>query len=81
MAHIKASGVTKGNRDSQGRRLGVKIYGGEKVTPGNIIIRQQGTKIHPGLGVKMGKDFTIFAVRQGTVKFKENRGDKFVFVE
>lgn len=81
MAHIKAGGVTKGNRDSIAKRLGVKIYGGEKVRPGNIIIRQRGTKVHPGEGVAMGKDFTIFAIKEGIVKFKEKYGDKHVFVE
>jgi large subunit ribosomal protein L27 len=81
MAHIKAGGVTKGNRDSVAKRLGVKIYGGEKVSPGNIIIRQRGTKIHPGEGVKMGNDFTIFAIKDGIVKFKQKYGDNFVTVE
>ncbi len=81
MAHIKAGAVTKGNRDSIAKRLGVKVYGGEKVTPGNIIIRQRGTKVHPGEGVKLGKDFTIFAVREGTVKFSKKYADTFVSVE
>lgn len=81
MAHIKAGGVTKGNRDSIAKRLGVKIYGGGKVTAGNIIIRQRGTKVHPGEGVAMGKDFTIFATKEGKVTFKQKYGDKFVFVE
>jgi len=81
MAHIKAGGVTKGGRDSVSKRLGVKVYGGEKVTPGNIIIRQRGTKIHPGKGVAMGKDHTIFAICEGIVKFKQAYGDKFVMVE
>jgi len=70
MAHIKTGGTTKGNRDSTSKRLGVKVYGGQKVTPGNIIIRQKGTKFQAGLGVKMGKDFTLFAVKEGTVNFK-----------
>lgn len=81
MAHIKAGGVTKGNRDSIAKRLGVKVYAGEKVIPGNIIIRQRGTKFHPGLGVKMGKDFTIFAIKEGLVKFKNKYKDKYVSVE
>lgn len=80
MAHIKAGAVTKGNRDSIAKRLGVKIYGGEKVAPGNIIIRQRGTKVHPGEGVKMGNDFTIFAIKDGIVKFKQKYGDNFVNV-
>lgn len=81
MAHIKAGAVTKGNRDSVAKRLGVKIYGGEKIAPGNIIIRQRGTKIHPGEGTKMGKDFTIFAIKEGIVRFNQKHQDKFVAVE
>lgn len=81
MAHVKGGGVTKGNRDSIAKRLGVKIYGGERVLPGNIIIRQRGTKVHPGEGVAMGKDFTIFAIREGKVTFRQRYGDKLVFVE
>jgi len=72
MAHKKGQGSTQNNRDSAGRRLGVKKFGGEKVIPGNIIIRQRGTKVHPGNGVGMGKDHTIFALVEGVVKF-ENR--------
>jgi len=72
MAHKKGQGSTQNNRDSAGRRLGVKKYGGEAVIPGNIIIRQRGTKVHPGTGVGMGKDHTIFALIEGVVKF-ENR--------
>ncbi|MEA1891505.1 MAG: 50S ribosomal protein L27 [Campylobacterota bacterium] len=74
MAHKKGQGSTQNNRDSAGRRLGVKKYGGEVVVPGNIIIRQRGTKIHPGTNVGMGKDHTIFALVEGTVKFE--RKDK-----
>ena len=74
MAHKKGQGSTQNNRDSAGRRLGVKKYGGEAVIPGNIIIRQRGTKIHPGTNVGMGKDHTIFALIEGTVKFE--RKDK-----
>ena len=72
MAHKKGQGSTQNNRDSAGRRLGVKKFGGETVIPGNIIIRQRGTKVHPGNGVGMGKDHTIFALVEGVVKF-ENR--------
>jgi large subunit ribosomal protein L27 len=72
MAHKKGQGSTQNNRDSAGRRLGVKKFGGEKVIPGNIIIRQRGTKVHPGNGVGMGKDHTLFALVEGVVKF-ENR--------
>ena len=72
MAHKKGQGSTQNNRDSAGRRLGVKKYGGEKVIPGNIILRQRGTKVHPGTGVGMGKDHTIYALIEGVVQF-ENR--------
>lgn len=71
MAHIKAGGVTKGNRDSVAKRRGVKRFGGEKVIPGNIIVRQKGTKFHPGIGVSMGNDFTIFALKKGKVFFNQ----------
>ena len=74
MAHKKGQGSTQNNRDSAGRRLGVKKYGGEAVIAGNIIIRQRGTKIHPGNNVGMGKDHTIFALVEGTVSFE--RKDK-----
>jgi len=69
MAHKKAGGSSRNGRDSAGRRLGVKKFGGENVIPGNIIIRQRGTKWHPGEGVGIGKDHTIFAMREGTVDF------------
>jgi len=75
MAHKKGQGSTQNNRDSAGRRLGVKKFGGEAVIPGNIIIRQRGTKVHPGTGVGMGKDHTIFALVEGVVKF-ENRNSR-----
>lgn len=80
MAHTKAQGSVKGNRDSIAKRLGVKVYGGGKVIPGNIIIRQKGTKFHPGDGVLMGKDYTLFAVVEGLVKYKDLRGKKYVEV-
>jgi len=70
MAHKKAGGSSRNGRDSAGRRLGVKKFGGEQVIPGNIIIRQRGTQWHPGSGVGMGKDHTIFAIRDGFVEFK-----------
>ncbi len=75
MAHKKGQGSTQNNRDSAGRRLGVKKFGGEPVIPGNIIVRQRGTKVHPGTGVGMGKDHTIFALVEGVVKF-ENRNSR-----
>ena len=74
MAHKKGQGSTQNNRDSAGRRLGVKKYCGETVIPGNIIIRQRGTKIHPGTNVGMGKDHTLFALVEGIVTFQ--RKDK-----
>lgn len=80
MAHIKTGSATKGNRDALGKRLGVKVYGGSKVISGNIIIRQRGTKFHPGIGVKLGKDFTIYAIREGVVKFRKHMGDTLVDV-
>ena len=70
MAHKKAGGSTRNGRDSAGRRLGVKKFGGEVVLPGNIIIRQRGTKYHPGENVSIGKDHTIFAIKEGVVSFK-----------
>ena len=73
MAHKKAGGSSRNGRDSAGRRLGVKKFGGEVVDAGNIIIRQRGTKWHPGAGVGLGKDHTIFALGEGTVEFKEKR--------
>ncbi|WP_373036875.1 50S ribosomal protein L27 [Sulfurimonas sp.] len=74
MAHKKGQGSTQNNRDSAGRRLGVKKYGGEAVVAGNIIVRQRGTKVHPGKNVGMGKDHTLFALVEGVVKFE--RKDK-----
>lgn len=74
MAHKKGQGSTQNNRDSAGRRLGVKKFGGESVVAGNIIIRQRGTKVHPGKNVGMGKDHTIYALVDGVVKFE--RKDK-----
>jgi large subunit ribosomal protein L27 len=74
MAHKKGAGSTKNGRDSNSKRLGVKKFGGEFVIPGNIIVRQRGTKFHPGEGVGMGKDYTIFATEEGYVQFKRMRG-------
>ena len=82
MAHKKAGGSSRNGRDSAGRRLGVKKYGGEVVIPGNIIIRQRGTKFHPGDNVGMGKDHTIFATASGRVAFKKRTGGRtFISVE
>ena len=71
MAHKKAGGSSRNGRDSVGRRLGVKLYGGQAAIPGNIIVRQRGTKFWPGEGVGMGKDHTIFALKDGVVTFKK----------
>ena len=76
MAHKKAGGSSRNGRDSAGRRLGVKKYGGEAVIPGNIIIRQRGTKFHPGDNVGIGKDHTIFAMSEGKVEFTRKRGGR-----
>ncbi|MDA0785387.1 MAG: 50S ribosomal protein L27 [Proteobacteria bacterium] len=76
MAHKKAGGSSRNGRDSAGRRLGVKKYGGENVISGNIIIRQRGTKYHPGENVGLGKDHTIFAVTEGKVEFSRRRGGR-----
>ena len=82
MAHKKAGGSSRNGRDSAGRRLGVKKYGGEIVIPGNIIVRQRGTKFHPGENVGMGKDHTIFALVDGKVAFKTKTGGRtYVSVE
>jgi large subunit ribosomal protein L27 len=80
MAHTKAQGSVKGNRDSRPKRLGVKLYGGQKATPGNIIIRQRGTRVHPGKGVSMGKDLTLFALIEGFINFRTLRGKRYVEV-
>ena len=76
MATKKAGGTTKNGRDSAGRRLGVKRYGDQFVKPGNIIVRQRGTKIHPGNNVGMGKDHSIFSLVSGKVKFKKSRSNR-----
>ncbi len=82
MAHKKAGGSSRNGRDTAGRRLGVKKFGGEVVVPGNIIIRQRGTKWHPGANVGIGKDHTIYALIDGHVKFqKKAEGRVFVGVE
>nr|QCI08601.1 ribosomal protein L27 [Spermothamnion repens] len=70
MAHKKGSGSTKNGRDSNSKRLGVKKYGGEKVIAGNIIVRQRGSTFHPGCNVKLGKDYTLFSLIEGIVKFE-----------
>jgi large subunit ribosomal protein L27 len=83
MAHKKAGGSSKNGRDSESKRLGVKVYGGQRINAGGIIIRQRGTKVHAGVNVGCGKDHTLFAVADGTVKFetKGPKNRKFVSVE
>ena len=82
MAHKKAGGSSRNGRDSAGRRLGVKKFGGESVLAGNIIVRQRGTKVNPGQNVGMGKDHTLFALIEGKVAFRQKSGGKmFVAVE
>ncbi|WP_119270383.1 50S ribosomal protein L27 [Taklimakanibacter deserti] len=78
MAHKKAGGSSRNGRDTAGRRLGVKHFGGEAVIPGNIIVRQRGTKWHPGTGVGIGRDHTIFATVAGTVTFRASKNNKQV---
>ena len=76
MAHKKGQGSSRNGRDSNAQRLGVKKFGGEKVIAGNILVRQRGTKFHPGINVKIGGDDTFFAVADGFVKFETKRGDR-----
>jgi large subunit ribosomal protein L27 len=82
MAHKKAGGSSRNGRDSAGRRLGVKKFGGENVIGGNIIIRQRGTRVYPGVNVGMGKDHTLFALAEGRVRFHQGKlGRKYVSVD
>jgi len=76
MAHKKGEGKVKNGRESESKRLGIKIYGGQKAIAGNIIVRQRGTKHHPGRNVGIGKDHTLFALVNGTVNFKRSRANK-----
>lgn len=78
MAHTKAQKTVRGNRDSKSKRLGVKVFGGGVVEPGNIIIRQRGTKVNAGPGTMLSRDFTILALKKGAVKFYQKRGEAFV---
>lgn len=80
MAHKKAGGSSRNGRDSQSKRLGVKKFGGETVRAGNIIVRQRGTKFKPGINVGCGKDYTIFALVDGVVKFETKRTGKHISV-
>ncbi|GFE75583.1 MULTISPECIES: 50S ribosomal protein L27 [Sphingomonadaceae] len=82
MAHKKAGGSSRNGRDSAGRRLGVKKFGGQEVIGGNIIIRQRGTRVYPGVNVGMGKDHTLFATAEGRVRFHDGKlGRKYVSVD
>ena len=80
MAHVKAGGTAAGNKDSVSKRLGVKVYGGQMANPGSIIVRQKGTKVRPGDGVMMGRDYTIFATFKGKVDFSIIRGKQYVSI-
>lgn len=80
MAHTKSQGSTRQNKDSISKRLGVKLFGGQKALLGNIIIRQRGTRVHPGRGVGMGSDYTIFAKKEGSVNFRRRHNDLIVDV-
>ncbi len=81
MAHKKGAGSSNNGRESESKRLGVKIYGGQIAIAGNIIVRQRGTRHHPGLNVGMGKDHTLFALQDGVVQFKKGRRDRsFVYI-
>lgn len=81
MAHKKGGGSSRNGRDSNAQRLGVKVFGGQTVTAGSIIVRQRGTRIHPGRNVSKGGDDTLFALADGTVRFSESRGRKLASIE
>jgi len=81
MAHKKGGGSSRNGRDSESKRLGVKAFGGQEVTAGSIIVRQRGTRIHPGRGVGKGGDDTLFARQAGVVSFHESRGRKIASIE
>ena len=76
MAHKKGEGSVKNGRDSHSKRLGVKIYGGQPAVAGNIIVRQRGTEYHPGKNIGVGRDYTLFALTDGTVEFRKGKGDR-----
>ena len=80
MAHTKAQKTVKGNRDSRSKRMGVKVFGSQEINPGNIIIRQRGTKVNAGEGTLLGRDFTIMALKKGKVEFYKKQGDSYVRV-
>lgn len=80
MAHTKAQKAVSGNRDSRSKRLGIKLFGGQSVKAGNVIIRQKGSKVNAGPGTMLSRDFTIIALKAGVVKFGVRRGEKYVYV-
>lgn len=80
MAHTKAQKAVSGNRDSKSKRLGVKVYGGQSVKAGYVIVRQRGSKVNAGPGTLLSRDFTIIALRAGVVKFVQRRGEKYIYV-
>ena len=80
MAHKKGQGSSRNGRDTEGKRLGIKKFAGQKVLAGNIIVRQRGTKFHPGRGVGLGRDYTIFATEHGVVSFTVRQGRKYIEV-
>ncbi len=81
MAHTKAQRAVKGNRDSRSKRRGVKVFGGQAVKAGNVIIRQKGTRVNAGNGTMLAKDFTIIALKEGVVEFSQRKGEKIVSVK
>jgi large subunit ribosomal protein L27 len=81
MSHVKATATTKGNRDSKPKNLGVKMFAGQKAIPGNILVRQKGTKFRAGEGVRMGNDFTLFAVKEGLVNFFQKQGKAWLTIK
>ncbi|OGD09963.1 50S ribosomal protein L27 [Candidatus Amesbacteria bacterium RIFOXYB1_FULL_44_23] len=80
MAHTKAGGSTRQKGNRHGKRLGVKLFGGQKAQVGSILVRQNGSKVHPGEGVKMGRDFTLYSITEGLVKFIRRQGKKLITV-
>jgi large subunit ribosomal protein L27 len=80
MAHKKGAGSTKNGRDSQSKRLGIKVYGNQPVKNGGIVVRQRGLSFKPGLGMKVGNDYTLFAIKDGLVRYERNGKKKFVHV-
>lgn len=81
MAHTKAGGSTRQKGNRRGKRLGVKIFGGQKVTAGNILVRQNGTHYHPGIGVQVGRDFTLTALKNGILRFYKKFSKQYISVQ